>query len=67
MKKGVWNFALPDTELVKLGIILKELCIGKSTWYDGIKAGRFPKPVKLTVRTSAWRTKEVRALIDGNL
>jgi predicted DNA-binding transcriptional regulator AlpA len=38
--------------------------ISKSTWWAGIKAGRFPKGVKLSPRTTAWRAKEIYDLIN---
>jgi len=38
--------------------------ISRSAWYDGVKAGRFPKPVKLSARVSAWRADEILALIE---
>lgn len=38
--------------------------ICKSTWWQGIKSGRFPKPVKLGPRTTAWRVEDIRALIE---
>ena len=37
----------------------------KSTWWEGVKSGRFPKPVKLGPRTTAWRVEDIRALIAG--
>ncbi len=40
------------------------LPISKSTWWAGIKAGRYPKPVKLGPRITAWRVDDIRALID---
>ena len=38
--------------------------VSRSTWLDGIKTGRYPKPVKLSARTTAWRVEDIRALID---
>ena len=38
--------------------------VSKSTWWDGVKSGRFPKPVKLSARTTAWHVEDIRALID---
>jgi predicted DNA-binding transcriptional regulator AlpA len=38
--------------------------ISKSTWWAGVKDGRFPKAVKLSPRTTAWRAKEIYDLID---
>jgi hypothetical protein len=36
----------------------------KSTWWRGAKDGRFPKPVKLGLKTTAWRVEDIRALIE---
>jgi len=38
--------------------------VSKSTWWQGVRTGRFPKPVKLGPRTTAWRIEAVRALIE---
>jgi hypothetical protein len=35
----------------------------KTAWYAGCKSGKYPKPVKLAARTSAWKVEEIRALI----
>ncbi|MFI4955604.1 MAG: helix-turn-helix transcriptional regulator [Gammaproteobacteria bacterium] len=37
--------------------------VGKSTWWKGVKAGRFPMPVKLGPRITAWRVEDIMALI----
>lgn len=37
--------------------------VKKSCWWQGIRDGRFPKPVKLGPRVSAWRVEDIRALI----
>jgi hypothetical protein len=39
--------------------------VSRSTWWDGVKSGRFPKPVKLGPRTTAWRVEDIRALIES--
>ena len=36
----------------------------KTTWYEGIKTGRYPKPIRLSQRSSAWRVEDIRQLID---
>jgi len=38
--------------------------VSKSTWWQGVKDGRFPKAVKLGPRTTAWRVEDIRALIE---
>jgi prophage regulatory protein len=39
--------------------------VSKSTWWAGIKDGRYPKPVKLGPRITAWRVEDIRTLIAG--
>ena len=38
--------------------------VGKSTWWEGVKSGRFPASVKLGPRITAWRVEEIRNLVD---
>jgi len=38
--------------------------VSRSTWLSGVREGRFPKPVKLGKRTTAWRVADIRALIE---
>ena len=38
--------------------------VSKSTWWQGVRTGRFPKPVKLGPRTTAWHIDGIRALIE---
>jgi prophage regulatory protein len=54
---------LPETGFVRLTTVMQVFPVGKSTWWDGVKNGRFPKPVKLGPRTTAWRVEDIRALI----
>lgn len=59
------NHILPETGFVRLPTILKIFPVSKSTWWAGIKIGRFPRPVKLGPRTTVWRVEDIRALIEG--
>ena len=38
--------------------------VSKSTWWAGVRSGRFPQPVKLGQRTTAWRVEDILALIE---
>jgi prophage regulatory protein len=38
--------------------------VKKSCWWDGVKTGRFPKPVKLG-RCTMWRVEDIRELIKS--
>ncbi|KQU01602.1 helix-turn-helix transcriptional regulator [Rhizobium sp. Leaf453] len=58
----------PTTGFVRLSSIIAPsgpIPVSKSTWWAGIKDGRFPKPVKLGPRITAWRVEDIRALIDN--
>jgi len=39
--------------------------VSKSTWWAGVKSGRYPKPIKLSERTTAWRVEDIRRLIEA--
>ncbi len=58
------NAALPETGYLRLPSVLRFFPVGKSTWWEGVKSGRFPKPVKLGPRITAWRVEDIRALIE---
>ncbi len=58
------NNLLPETGFIRLTTILKVIPVGKSTWWEGVKSGRFPKAVKLGPRTTAWRVEDIRELIS---
>ena len=58
--------ALPETGFLRLPSIIAPhglIPVSKSTWWAGVRTGRFPKPVKLGPRTTAWRVEDIRALI----
>ena len=38
--------------------------LARSTWYDGVRSGRFPQPVKLGRRATAWRASDIHALME---
>jgi prophage regulatory protein len=63
---GIETF--PETGLVRLKDILAPvgpIPISKSTWWAGVKDGRFPKPLKLGARVTVWRVRDIRALIGS--
>jgi len=54
---------IPTTGFLRLSQVLNFIPISKSAWWDGCKNGRFPKPVKLAPRTTAWRAEDIAALV----
>lgn len=58
------DFVLPKEGFVRLPVVLKILGISKTMFYEGIKVGTYPKPLKLGPRTSVWRVEDIREVID---
>jgi predicted DNA-binding transcriptional regulator AlpA len=64
-------YQLPESGFLRLPQIIGDIKRGipavipvsKSAWWEGCKTGRYPKPVKLGPRTTAWRVSDIRALI----
>lgn len=59
------NTSLPETGFMRLHQVLALIPVGKSTWWQGVREGRFPAPVKsLGRRITAWRCEDIRSLIE---
>ena len=41
------------------------LPVGRSTFLAGVKSGKYPKPVKLGERTTAWKKADILALLNS--
>ena len=61
----VHQSSLPETGFIRLPQILNVIPVGKSTWWAGVKSGRFPAAVKLGPRTTAWRVEDIRKLLEN--
>lgn len=55
---------LPLAGYVRLPTVLSVFPVSKSTWWQGVKAGRFPAGVKLSERCTAWPVQSIRALLQ---
>jgi prophage regulatory protein len=52
----------PIDGFLRLKQVLQLIPIGKSTWWEGVRLGKFPAPVKLSERVTVWRESDIRAL-----
>jgi len=67
--------ALPSEGFLRLNQIIGNkkddippiIPVSRSTWWSGVKSGRFPAPVHLGPRTTAWRARDIRSLIEGEV
>ena len=48
---------------LRLHQVLELIPIGKSSWWNGVKEKRFPQPIKLGPRTTAWKAEDIHALL----
>ena len=66
--------ALPSTGYLRLPNIIGDpkaeppipaiIPISKSSWYSGVRAGRYPKPVKISPRCVAWPVNSILQLVE---
>ncbi len=64
-------YELPSTGFLRLNQILGDprsntpalIPISKSSWWAGIKDGKYPRGLKLSSRTTVWSVESIRALI----
>ena len=71
VKKAVLVNQLPETGFLKLPQIIGSktnpplIPVSKSTWWAGVKSGRYPQSVKLGQRITVWRVEDIRELIKS--
>lgn len=65
--------AIPETGYLRLAQIIgcqksgraPLVPVSKTTWWEGVRTGRFPKPSRaLGGRITAWRVEDIRALLN---
>ena len=54
---------LPETGFLRLPEVLRLFPVSKSTWWLGVRDGRFPAGYKLGPNTTGWRCEDIRELI----
>ncbi|QHQ28530.1 transcriptional regulator [Xanthomonas albilineans] len=57
----VGRAADPDTNTTAIPALIP---VSRSTWWAGVRSGRYPQPVKLGERCTAWRVEDIRELIE---
>lgn len=56
---------IPETGYMRLPQVLAVFPVSRSTWWAGVRDGRYPKPVRLGARCTAWHADAIRALIES--
>jgi len=52
---------ITNEQFIRMRELLQRVGLSRSTVYRLTDAGRFPSPIKLSERASAWRLREVEA------
>lgn len=55
--------SFPVIGFVRLPKVLSVIPLGETCWWEGVKSGRYPKPVKISRHCVAWRAEDIRKLI----
>ena len=54
---------LPQTGFIRLPQVLQLYPVSRSTLWLRVKEGRFPAPVKLSERVTAWKVETLREFL----
>lgn len=63
---------LPETGLLRIAQICGDPKAGippiipvcRTSWWNGVKAGKYPAPVRLGLRTTCWRAEDIRRIVE---
>lgn len=56
---------IPETGFIRLPEVLSLIPVSATVWWEGVRNGRYPKGIKLSARTTAWRVEDIRQLIES--
>lgn len=56
--------SLEDKALLRLPRVLSLVGVSRSSWWEGVKTGRFPAAIKVSPRVTVWRASEIAELLD---
>ena len=52
-----------DCRLLRLPQVLEIIPVSKSAFYKGIKAKKYPQPIKISSRLAVWKLSELKVCI----
>ncbi len=56
-----------EESLLRLPEVLRLIPIGRSTWWAGVKSGRYPPAVKLGPGITAWKSRDITELMNAGV
>ena len=55
--------AAPTEIFLNVSQVVERLPMGRSTWLEGVKAGKYPAPVRLSPQRPVWKQSAIDSLI----
>jgi predicted DNA-binding transcriptional regulator AlpA len=52
--------------LLRINQVLELIPLSRTAWYNGIRSGLFPQPIRLGSRSVFWRLSDIERLIEAN-
>jgi predicted DNA-binding transcriptional regulator AlpA len=56
---------LPPEGFSRLPRVLENFPVSRSHWLAGVKAGKYPAAVKLSTGVTAWKNRDLLALLES--
>ena len=57
--------SIQPKRLLRINQVLALVLVGRSSWWEGCRTGRYPKPIKLGPRTTVWRAEDIATFIES--
>ncbi|WP_051388494.1 helix-turn-helix transcriptional regulator [Hyphomicrobium nitrativorans] len=55
---------IAEDKLLRLPEVLRRIPISKSSWWKGVKDGRFPQSIKVGPRVTCWRERDIARIAN---
>lgn len=59
------DVSILSKRLLRINQVLALVPVGRSSWWEGCRTGRYPKPIKLGPRTTVWKAEDIAAFIES--
>lgn len=63
--EGLSEFGSLGLRLYRLKHVLRLIPVSRSSWFEGIQQGRYPKGLHLGPRTTVWRSDQIENVITS--
>ena len=58
------DFEDDKAKLIRLPQVLRLVPVSRSTWWEGVRTGTYPKPIKLGPKITCWSLADILNLIS---